>query len=395
MMTFPSPLIAHFKHTYLYRINRPTQVIYLFLLGCLILMLASLPFITVRLSSNAPLVIEPMSLRQTLVTSAAGRVQRVYVKENVFIKKGDTILTMNPFYLHEQTNLLRKRYAELQLLNADVSLLLNNDVFVIPIPKLRTAYFRSFTDERISKIHSAEASYHKEKADYDRFAGLYAKQLVPAMEYDKYKQSYENAKQQLETLKSNIYNECASHQLQYKKEMTELASQINKLQEQESQYTLVASTDGYLLSWNNIQPGMYLNASSSIGELTPTHQNIATAYVSPEDIGYIYPEQMVHLQIDAYNYNLWGMIPAKIIDISNDALTNGKDNRVYFKVRCRMGKTSLQLKNGFKVNIKKGMTGIARFSLNEISLYDLLFSKMDKWLNPNLKQQNFVNSSIN
>ncbi len=53
-----------------------------------------------------------------------------------------------------------------------------------------------------------------------------------------------------------------------------------------------------------------------------------------------------------------------------------------FRVLCSLNQEFLTLKNGFKGQLKKGMLVNARFELTERSLFDLLYDKMDDWLNP-------------
>jgi HlyD family secretion protein len=55
-----------------------------------------------------------------------------------------------------------------------------------------------------------------------------------------------------------------------------------------------------------------------------------------------------------------------------------------FKVKCSLDVDHLKLKNGYKGYLKKGMNFTARFSVAERSLYQLLFDKVDDWINPNL-----------
>ena len=50
-----------------------------------------------------------------------------------------------------------------------------------------------------------------------------------------------------------------------------------------------------------------------------------------------------------------------------------------------MDKNYLQLKNGYKGQIGKGMTLTARFYLLDRTLWQLLFDRVDDWFNPNLK----------
>ena len=50
-----------------------------------------------------------------------------------------------------------------------------------------------------------------------------------------------------------------------------------------------------------------------------------------------------------------------------------------------MDNNYLQLKNGYKGNINKGMTLTTRFHLTDRTLWQLLFDRVDDWFNPNFK----------
>ena len=94
-------------------------------------------------------------------------------------------------------------------------------------------------------------------------------------------------------------------------------------------------------------------------------------------------EKDVNFQVSAFNYNQWGLATGKIEEVSNDVQMI--NNIPMFKVLCSLDQNFLQLKNGFKGQLKKGMLVNARFELTERSLFDLLYDKMDDWLNPTNK----------
>jgi HlyD family secretion protein len=87
-------------------------------------------------------------------------------------------------------------------------------------------------------------------------------------------------------------------------------------------------------------------------------------------------------QVNAFNYNQWGLANGKVIDISNDI--HFIDEKPMFKVKCKLDYNYLQLKNGYKGYLKKGMTLQARFQITERTLWQLLYDKVDDWMNPNL-----------
>ena len=94
----------------------------------------------------------------------------------------------------------------------------------------------------------------------------------------------------------------------------------------------------------------------------------------------IQPGKPVNFQIDAFNYNQWGLATGRITQISKDV--DMVNNQPVFKVKCFIDQNNLTLKNGFKGYLDKGMTLSARFQLTERTLFDLLYDKVDDWLNP-------------
>lgn len=102
--------------------------------------------------------------------------------------------------------------------------------------------------------------------------------------------------------------------------------------------------------------------------------------LSEKDIGLIKKGQLVRVQVDAFNYNQWGTLTGKVLDIDNNVTQHNSD--IFFKVRCLLEDNSLSLKNGYKAAVSKGMTLTARFIIARRSLYQLLFDKVDNWLNP-------------
>jgi HlyD family secretion protein len=48
----------------------------------------------------------------------------------------------------------------------------------------------------------------------------------------------------------------------------------------------------------------------------------------------------------------------------------------------------MTLKNGYNAQLKKGMTFSIRFMVVRRTLFQLLYDKMDNWLNPNITNKN-------
>lgn len=87
-------------------------------------------------------------------------------------------------------------------------------------------------------------------------------------------------------------------------------------------------------------------------------------------------------QFDAFNYNQWGLLEGKVFHINNNITL--KQDQAFFTVRCKLNSRQLKLKSGYAATIGKGMTLTARYIITKRSLFDLLFDKVDDWLNPKI-----------
>jgi HlyD family secretion protein len=160
-----------------------------------------------------------------------------------------------------------------------------------------------------------------------------------------------------------------------------LLADLKQCAEELTNRTVLAPTAGEIIQSSDIQTGSIVAQGQKIAEISPEGELIATCFVKPAEIGLIHENQKVKIQVDAFNYNEWGMLQGDIIDISDDMIV--EDGTVaYFRVRCKPERTFLSLKNGYKAEIKKGMSLNTRILVIRRSLYHLLFDKADKWFNP-------------
>ena len=146
---------------------------------------------------------------------------------------------------------------------------------------------------------------------------------------------------------------------------------------------LTAPISGTITQISGLQKGSFALPNQTVGYISPKGSLLVECYISPHDIGLIRDSMPVKFQYDAYNYNQWGIGSGHIYSISNDVTFINE--QPFFKVRCTMNEHQLFLKNGFVGNLKKGMTLTGRFVVTQRSLYQLLFDKVDNWLNPKIR----------
>lgn len=155
---------------------------------------------------------------------------------------------------------------------------------------------------------------------------------------------------------------------------------ISKINVEENNYVVLAPISGTIESFSGLQVGSFINASQLIATISATDDLIVESTVAPNDIGLIKKNQDVKFQIDAFDYNQWGLLEGKVIDIDRNITIQGE--QAFFKVRSSLNCTAMKLQSGYKSKVSKGMTLTSRYIITRRSLFDLLFDKMDDWLNP-------------
>ena len=170
-------------------------------------------------------------------------------------------------------------------------------------------------------------------------------------------------------------------------ELTKLCSerddclmQIDLLKKQKELYIIRSPVDGTVESFSGIYTGSSLQSGQVVAIISPSHAMIAEVYIPAKNVGMLWNGMPVRIQVDAFNYNEWGMLSGRISGISDDYFLI--NNMPVFKVKCSLSTNTLTLKNGIPGTIKKGMTLNARFMIAKRSLFQLLYQKSDDWLNP-------------
>ena len=126
-----------------------------------------------------------------------------------------------------------------------------------------------------------------------------------------------------------------------------------------------------------------MQAGEVLCAISPDSSLLVECYVNPSDIGLLKKEMAAKFQIQAFNYNEWGLATGKIVSIANDFVV--VNDQPIFSVKCGLDKSFLSLKNGYKGYFKKGMNVNARFTVARRSIFQLLYDKVDNWVNPKVK----------
>jgi HlyD family secretion protein len=352
--------------------------IYLVIVVALVVFISSLPLVKIDISSQSRGIIRSTTDNVPLTSLVNGKVVSVHLKNNRLVHKGDTLVQLTQESLNTEKSTNESLAVDLQNRISDLARIVTGSNALLTTPELQQEWnsYNSRKNELESKIAQA-------KIVYDRYKQLFDKGIIARAEFEKYSFDYTYSQQSLSSLIKSQKSVWQNQKRDLENQLKNLKGTLNKINVESKNYVIIAPISGTIENFSGIQVGSFLNASQPIATISATDKLIVESSVSPSDIGLIHKNQKVKFQIDAFNYNQWGLLEGKVIDIDHNITIQGE--QAYFKVRSVLNKTELQLKSGYKTKVSKGMTLTTRYILTRRSLFDLLFDKMDDWLNPKIK----------
>jgi membrane fusion protein, peptide pheromone/bacteriocin exporter len=354
------------------------QSIYLTILFVFVLTLIGLPYINISISVKSSALIRPASEITPIRSLVSGRLKESFIIENQSVKKGEVLYVIESDVHTEKEKFLSVKIADANMLIADIKNMLR------PIPQPTTISSPLYQQAWFSykqKLAESTTRFNKAKADYIRNQTLHNQKVIADAEFENFQFELDKAKNDLELLKQNQLSVWQNELRNYEKELQDTESQWAQVKKEKENLTIKAPVSGNIQNLAGVYTGSIIFTNQDIAQISPDTTLLVESYVTPNDIGLLRTAMPVRFQVDAFNYNQWGLATGKVVEISNDIhIINDKP---VFKVKCALDKEYLQLKNGYKGYLKKGMTLQARFMVTERTLWQLLYDKVDDWLNPN------------
>jgi len=371
----PQPLLEYFLH----RNSTKSQRIYITVLATIVSVFVLLPIIHVNISVQGDGIIRPVSEKTEVKAIAYEIIAQVFVKENQFVVKGESILQLRTDNIQSKINFLK--YQKIEAFNNVCDLdMLTAQTAQKPVKNFRTPvyqqeyfYYQKQTEEFRNKHYKALKEYLRNKT-------LYENGVIAQKDYDDLRFQCATAENEYKINTANQINKWQAELARFKTSLGEIESNIAQLLIEKEFYTIKAPVSGTVEQFTGIYPGNSLRSGETVAIISPDSSLVSEIYISPKDIGYINKTCPVKIQVGAFNYNEWGMLKGNVKEISSDFVLIG--NIPMFRVRCSIGKRWLSLKNGIQGNLKKGMTIRASFLVAKRSLFQLLYQGIDDWINP-------------
>jgi adhesin transport system membrane fusion protein len=193
-------------------------------------------------------------------------------------------------------------------------------------------------------------------------------------------------REKIEDVKLRFKSERASQLSEVRAELARTKETITSLQDRVTRTQVRSPVKGMIkqLKINTvggiIQPGM------DLVEIVPVDDNLLIeAHIRPADIAFLRPGQDAMIKLTAYDFSIYGGLPAKLERISADTITNDQDESFYL-IYLRTDKNYIDSSKG-QLEIIPGMTTTVDILTGKKTVLDYLLKPILKAKNEALRER--------
>ncbi len=367
---FPHEIINVTVESHFSRYSKKTNLIYSVLLLFVVTSIVSLFLIKTEITIQSRGIFRSAVESVTVTTPVGAEVVKTNIYENKTVFKGDTLIWFNKKKLIERILYLENRIEENDSYIHDISDILSNKTHA-----LKTNLYKSAHAQYQQNLAEHDLEISLQKRSFERAKVLYSKEVIPFTEYENTDFQLKKANEEKKIFVQQARSKWQHLAVDYEQENKNFLNEIVSLESDLNNYSILAPETGHIINFIGIQCGSFVAPGQTIAVISPDKQLLAENLVPPSDIGYLQKNMKVIFQVDAFNYNQWGLATGRIIDISNEIYII--NNQPYFKVRSSLDQACLSLNNGYKGKLKKGLTNTARYVVTKRTLAQLFFDKTD------------------
>jgi multidrug resistance efflux pump len=378
------PLFEYLKNSkiiYVSKFDSKLHIIYILLIFFFIGIIILLPQLYIDISIKTTGITRPDNERTEVKSSQSGVIEGIYVKEGSLVKTGDILLRIKDPNSKSKKILNQYELSQRNEFIHDIAILVNqtnhseNDLknLLSPVYKEQLSKFLFQKEQQLAALKKANQ-------EVEMNTSLAHDKVISKKEFFDIQNNHERI---LSAYNAFIREQISTWQqelVKYKLESSQYQLQSHEINSDASFYEVRAATGGIIQGINTKYAGGTIVSNEIVCTISPEGDLIGECYVQSRDIGLLKLGQKARFQIEAFDYNYFGVLTGKIVAIDNDFTVI--NNTPVFKVRCSFDSTLLKLKNGFTGQLKKGMNFQARFIVARRSLWQLLFDNLNDWLNP-------------
>ncbi len=366
---------------YLPGISRRQSIIYTSVCAFIVFALLSLPFIKVDISVQTKGIVKTPFEKNQIKSPVQGTIRDLFIRENSQVKPGQLLISLESSKVDRQMDLSKKEYDQMILFMEDIETILQYNTFDdLDTVVLQTPTYQLQLKEFITEKKKVLSQISKISKECTQDKLLYKAKVISRYEYEQKHYELVRLKEELELIQQKRFSQWQEDLDNKQKQIAEVNQRKIQLESENGLNYIKSPVGGTVNELSGISKGQFVEQGQVLGEISPDGKLIVECFVEPHKIGYLKEGLGTKMQVDAFDHHHWGLAEGKIVSVSNDVLL--QEGNLFFKVRCSLDKNFLQLNNGRKGFLKKGMTVTTRFQVTRRSLFSLLSDNMEDWVNP-------------
>jgi len=385
-MLLPGNILENTSVHYIPSLSKSWKGLYWVLCSTIAGALAALSFIHTDISIKATGITRPSAERTELKPVISGIIDSIYFREGQNAPQNAVILRIKDSTTPGKKRVDRFQITQKEQFIHDLTLLIRSkDLNESMLVKLQSPLYREQVSRYIHQTAVQETLLKKANKEVEMNAPLAKDKVISPKEYFDIQNNQEKTEAGFKAFLREQLSNWQQDLVKYQLELSQYQQEYQQVKAEASYYEVKAPVAGIIQGINTRYAGGFVQANETICSISPEGGLIGECYVSTRDIGLIKPGQPIHYQVDAFDYNFFGVLTGKVIEVDNDYTI--VDNKPAFKIRCSFDSTELHLKNGFSGKLKKGLTFQGRFIVARRSLWQLLWDRLDNWLNPSAPEK--------
>lgn len=327
--------------------------------------------------------LEALGNNPVIQSTVNSPIEKNYLKEGKYVKKGDTLLVYNNMSIQDkgklynsQKEILDRQLAALNLLKQGVQD--NHDSFGEDDEFGYRNDLKSYLQQRNTYLTESTMIQDKSKNDKAKQSSInnelkkQGASSTSIAEFDSSKYNIEINNQKMSDLQSSKLSSIDQEIIKIKQNISELNANIDENNNTNREYKVKAVRDGILHINDEYSESHYISAGANLAQILPILKNQKTlkvkAYISTADISSIKVGQKVRFKVTR-NVPKPIILTGKIYKISISPVEIGKEN--YYQIEAKT-----DIENTNKDLLKYGMQGRMVVVTGKITFFEYYKNKL-------------------
>lgn len=240
-----------------------------------------------------------------IISRVPGYITKIYVKDNDFVKKGDTLFTID-----NRDFLVKLEEAEANLIAAESSLAVSKAD--VSTAQATVSVSEANVQSAGGNIETAQIKLNRATNDFERYSNLYKNKSITKQQFEQAEAAKLEAQSQLKTLKeqqnaSRFQKNVAASRSAVSSKQTDVAAANSKRAKSlvnaaklNLEYTVITASTNGQVSKIAIQPGQFIQAGQSLFYLINNDEAWVIANFKETQLNKMIVGQKVIVKVDAY-----------------------------------------------------------------------------------------------